>query len=139
MGYDAQTEAYAVGKVKCTGHSLCFSEFDPFLIGCGFVPLLFGFFPGLFSVGSPFFGPLGGRPEVTCSHANGTKRHIASEIPLNKTFFAPPRCCYVQMARSYQACLTSASVKTTRCLVDVLVSACMQQIIPGVTCFILFS
>ena len=27
------------------------------------------------------------------------------------------------MARSYQACLTSASVNTTRCLVDVLISA----------------
>ena len=38
-------------------------------------------------------------------------------------FFAPSRCCCVQMARSYQACLTSASVNTTRCLVDVLISA----------------
>ena len=42
---------------------------------------------------------------------------------LIQNFFAPSRCCCVQMARSFQACLTSASVNTTRCLVDVLISA----------------
>ena len=49
-----------------------------------------------------------------------------------KNFFAPLRCCCVQTARSYQACLTSASVNTTRCLVDVLISAWSKKKIKDV-------
>ena len=68
------------------------------------------------------FGPLGSRFKVSCTRNHGAKAR-ACQTPKIKTFIAPSRCCCVQMARSYQACLTSASVNTTRCLVDVLISA----------------
>ena len=64
---------------------------------------------------------LGLRFEVP-STWNREQRHMPVRLPYTK-LFAPSRCCGVQMARSYQACLTSASVNTTRCLVDVLISA----------------
>ena len=70
----------------------------------------------------PSCGPLGFRFEVSCTRNHGAKAR-ACQTPKIKTFIAPSRCCCVQMARSYQACLTSASVNTTRCLVDVLISA----------------
>ena len=68
------------------------------------------------------FGPLGPRSKVSHTRNNGAKAR-ACQTPKIKTLTAPSRCCCVQMARSYQVCLTSASVNTTRCLVDVLFSA----------------
>ena len=65
---------------------------------------------------------LGPRFEVSFTR-NREQRLTPVRLPFQKTFFAPHRCCCVQMVRSYQACLTSASVNTTRCLVDVLISA----------------
>ena len=80
-------------------------------------------FPGsLFRSVHPLSGPSSHRFEVSFNLNFGAKA-FACETPWNKTFFAPSRCCCVQMVRSYQACLTSASVNTTRCLVDVLISA----------------
>ena len=75
-----------------------------------------------FSVGSPALVPqaLGLRFPSTWLLE---QRLLPVRLLDKKLYFAPSRCCCVQMARSYQACLTSASVNTTRSLVDVLISA----------------
>ena len=81
----------------------------------------------------PSCGPLGFRFKVSRYRNHGAKAR-ACQTPKIKTFIAPSRCCCVQMARSYQACLTSASVNTTRCLVDVLISAWSKKNLTGYQC-----
>ena len=90
--------------------------FPPFFKGLVFLPVSFS---GRFTS----TGPSGCRFEVSIILDYGAVAFARQTPCLKKPFFAPSRCCCVQIARSYQACLTSASVNTTRCHVDVLISA----------------